>query len=184
MWAKQKHSGFTIVELLIVIVVIAILAAITIVAFNGMQTRASNTQTVQAIKEFIKAYHLYALDNGDYPNQTGCLGEGYTGGRCLAQGSTGFCFGYGGATNAAINTALKPYMNNNVASPSMQQISCGSTTYVGAYAYYTAASKTVGVIMSLRGNETCPPMSPNVVSSSRSQQDDLTICRYNLGAAG
>lgn len=40
MWAKQTQRGFTIVELLIVIVVIAILAAITIVAYNGVQQRA------------------------------------------------------------------------------------------------------------------------------------------------
>ena len=39
-WAKQKQSGFTIVELLIVIVVIGILAAITIVAYNGIQNMA------------------------------------------------------------------------------------------------------------------------------------------------
>ena len=37
---RQTKSGFTIVELLIVIVVIAILAAITIVAYNGIQNRA------------------------------------------------------------------------------------------------------------------------------------------------
>lgn len=39
-WAKKQKPGFTIVELLIVVVVIAILAAITIVSFNGITERA------------------------------------------------------------------------------------------------------------------------------------------------
>lgn len=43
-WAK-KQTGFTIVELLIVVVVIAILAAITIVAYNGISQRAKTTAT-------------------------------------------------------------------------------------------------------------------------------------------
>lgn len=37
---KQKPTGFTIVELLVVIVVIGILAAITIVAYTGIQDKA------------------------------------------------------------------------------------------------------------------------------------------------
>lgn len=39
----KSKSGFTIVELLIVIVVIGTLAAISIVAYNGIQDRARNT---------------------------------------------------------------------------------------------------------------------------------------------
>ena len=41
-WARMK-SGFTIVELLIVVVVIAILATITIVAYNGIQNQAKDS---------------------------------------------------------------------------------------------------------------------------------------------
>ena len=80
MWAKQKQNGFTIVELLIVIVVIAILAAITVVAFNGVQQRARNSQTIGAVKDYIKLYSSYAVDYDVYPG-TGnyCLGSGYPG---------------------------------------------------------------------------------------------------------
>jgi len=41
--SQQKQTGFTIVELLIVIVVIGILAAITVVSFNGVQEKARLT---------------------------------------------------------------------------------------------------------------------------------------------
>lgn len=70
-WAKQK--GFTIVELLIVIVVIGILAAITIVAYNGIQARARDSIRNQDIKTIAKALELYYTDKGSYPN-----GNNYT----------------------------------------------------------------------------------------------------------
>lgn len=79
---RSKH-GFTIVELLIVIVVIAILAVITIVAFNGIQQRAKNTQRITAAKEWQKRITQYTVVNGKYPAPLpaawhGCLGsDGY-----------------------------------------------------------------------------------------------------------
>lgn len=64
-WAKQK--GFTIVELLIVIVVIAILAAISIVAYTGIQDRARYSQALNNLQTINKGIKLYQAQNGNYP---------------------------------------------------------------------------------------------------------------------
>lgn len=52
---RVKQTGFTIVELLIVIVVIGILAAITIVAFNGVQDRAKASRANSDLSSLAKA---------------------------------------------------------------------------------------------------------------------------------
>ena len=70
-WSKQK--GFTIVELLIVIVVIGILAAITIVAYNGIQNRARDTSVRSDLANLAKQFELYNVDNGRYPIGAGDL---------------------------------------------------------------------------------------------------------------
>lgn len=63
------RKGFTIVELLIVIVVIGILAAITIVAFNGVQSRAHRSTAMSDLSAFRKKMELYKIDAADglYP---------------------------------------------------------------------------------------------------------------------
>jgi prepilin-type N-terminal cleavage/methylation domain-containing protein len=66
--ALKSRNGFTIVELLIVIVVIAILAAITIVAYNGIQDRAKNTAAQSAVSQAAKRVQQYFVENTDtYP---------------------------------------------------------------------------------------------------------------------
>jgi prepilin-type N-terminal cleavage/methylation domain-containing protein len=56
---NKKAHGFTIVELLIVIVVIAILATISIAAYTNIQDRAKNAATISAVEQTIKAIHMY-----------------------------------------------------------------------------------------------------------------------------
>lgn len=67
MLSGQKQTGFTIVELLIVIVVIGILAAITVVAYNGVQNRANDAQTDSSMSSIRKLLEMYYFDNGVYP---------------------------------------------------------------------------------------------------------------------
>ena len=50
----RKTEGFTIVELLIVVVVIAILAAITIVSYNGIQNRANDSAAKSEVSQNAK----------------------------------------------------------------------------------------------------------------------------------
>ncbi len=64
---SKSARGFTIVELLIVIVVIAILAAISIVAYNGIQSRAKVNQQTAAIAQYVKAIQVYIADKGSLP---------------------------------------------------------------------------------------------------------------------
>ena len=59
----MKQKGFTIVELLIVIVVIGILAAITIVSFNGVQNRAHDTAIRSNLSAIAKKYELFKADS-------------------------------------------------------------------------------------------------------------------------
>jgi prepilin-type N-terminal cleavage/methylation domain-containing protein len=66
-WATHKRTGFTIVELLIVIVVIGILAAITIVAYNGVQSRAKQAKMQSDISNVQKLVEAYYAINGTYP---------------------------------------------------------------------------------------------------------------------
>ncbi len=58
-----QQRGFTIVELLIVVVVIAILAAITIVAFNGIQQRATTAALQSETSQALKKLETYAITN-------------------------------------------------------------------------------------------------------------------------
>lgn len=92
---KKATTGFTIVELLIVIVVIAILAAVTIIAYNGIQNRSKNTATISAVNSYVKLINLYINGEGAYP---------LTSSTCL-QVITGVC----SSRSATMDTNLQKY---------------------------------------------------------------------------
>jgi len=119
-------KGFTIVELLIVIVIIGILAAIVIVAYTGIQSRAVNASMLAAFDQDEKALVAYAEEYGDYPQPTDVDSDPGTGNTyvCLEEPAdlpatsllpAGACATEDYVTNAVsshINSELKKIITN------------------------------------------------------------------------
>ena len=68
MFEKEKRSlAFTLIELLIVVAIIAILAAIAVPNFLGAQTRAKYTRAISDLRTISTALEAYAVDHNKYP---------------------------------------------------------------------------------------------------------------------
>ncbi len=73
----NNTSGFTIIELLVVIVVIGILAAITTVGFNGVRARAIEASLKADVKNASQKLEIYQAENGQYPTSLADVGYEY-----------------------------------------------------------------------------------------------------------
>lgn len=68
---KNKQSGFTIVELLIVIVIIGILATLVIVTFSGVQQKARDSERKTDINAIAGQLEAGYANKGYYPTLLG-----------------------------------------------------------------------------------------------------------------
>ena len=102
--APSHKLGFTIVELLIVIVVIAILATITIITYTGIRQNAERSANFVAIRNYVQILQLMKAQTGSLPAVNSCLGPSgaYMGGTCAFAGQNG-------TVNATTNSQLAQY---------------------------------------------------------------------------
>ena len=91
--SSRKQPAFTIVELLIVIVVIAILAAITIISYTGITNRARETSLKSDLQSTSTKLKLAQIDTGSYPSSLSSENTAKSGDNQLTYtgGGTTFC---------------------------------------------------------------------------------------------
>src|SRR5882757_11314167 len=63
--------GFTLVEIMIVVVIIGLLAALAIPAFQRIQRASQNSRVVNDFRVFTQAFETYATENGNWPANVG-----------------------------------------------------------------------------------------------------------------
>lgn len=66
--ALRKQSGFTIIELLIVIAIIGILATLVLTNFQGAQAKGRDTVRKSDINSIYQKLEEYYNENGGYPD--------------------------------------------------------------------------------------------------------------------
>jgi prepilin-type N-terminal cleavage/methylation domain-containing protein len=134
----KSEKGFTIVELLIVIVVIGILAAIVIVAYNGVQNRAKTTSS-QAASETVRkkaeaansVASAYPTVVGDFAAnaESSLAGSKVTLAAAAAGTSTII---YQKCTTAGVNEARVGYLDYTVSPNVTVYVTMGGTTCAAA----------------------------------------------------
>ncbi|HEY0965387.1 MAG TPA: prepilin-type N-terminal cleavage/methylation domain-containing protein [Candidatus Saccharimonadales bacterium] len=168
---KKAQAGFTIVELLIVIIVIAILASISIVAYNGIQSRAEQTANYAAIRSYTQALQIMKSDTGSLPAANSCLGPAgsYAGGTCSFAGQNG-------TVNTTTNNSLALYGPSASSQPAVKK-SGSQTVVMFVPIFYSEPA----LLWQVRDTQDCTP-SPGRFAVGSTWTDGLTYSSRSGGA--
>jgi type IV pilus assembly protein PilA len=84
---NQKSQGFTLVELLVVIIIIGILTAIALPSFLNQTAKARQTEAKENINLFNKTQNAYRLENSSFATSFDVLATGSLSGAATANTS-------------------------------------------------------------------------------------------------
>jgi len=65
---KQKSQGFTLIEVMVVVVILSILAVFVVPKIMDKPEQARKTQVMQNLRIIEQSLNMYKLDNSNYPS--------------------------------------------------------------------------------------------------------------------
>jgi type II secretion system protein G len=65
---RRPGRGFTLVEIMVVVVIIGLLAALAVAGFTRLKVRTENNAISNDLRVFASAFETYALQNGSWPS--------------------------------------------------------------------------------------------------------------------
>lgn len=128
-----RNQGFTIIELLVVIVVIGILAAITIVSYNGITTRASTASAQSTARTVVQKIEIYNAETGRYPYATTDLTTDSTKTYYFSTTSVNFTLG---STQPASPNTVKYVKCGTTPNAAQSDITSGNANLTGIRIHY------------------------------------------------
>ena len=74
-YLNNNHEGFTLVELIVVVVIIGILSSIAIPSFQNASHKAKQKEASLLLSSYVKASQAYYAEYGQHPKDTADLGQ-------------------------------------------------------------------------------------------------------------
>lgn len=180
MWAAKK--GFTIVELLIVVLVIAILAAITIVSYNGITARAQNSNLQSVITQLQRALEVHKTLTGSYP-VTQSVALTASGTNAVAYADAG-CQAPLTAPGSIITEDWIPGLETSL--PSSSDYRPGPVSYYGCFIYQSDGNQYIlsAWNMAQGGPQTNSPLYRRIGFREMTISQTYMLCNHvNIGGA-
>lgn len=171
--AHDRRSGFTVVELLVVIAAVAILATIGIVGYSSFSTRAQNARTLNEAKEVAKAFKLYYTKFQKIP-----LDEDYWGEMCLSADHDACNSTYPAPkpmSDATLAELQKVGLTKKPALPSYPRAYHNGSSYATSKIelYQTNGNLTMAIAVLLKGEADCPSAHKTVAPAGSGK---TTLC--------
>lgn len=205
--SEKNQIGFTIVELLIVVVVIAILAAITIVSFNGISKRATATSLQSDLRNSKSILEQGRVTSGEYASTSSSLkpsnGTTFEYSVDNSAEAKSFCLtATSGSTSYYIDTNSTPQQgacpgHSNGGQPASYQLAFTSQASAGTRSWWGLASSADGtrvagailsgtIVTSSDSGATFQTTSSGTASwyDVASSDDGMTLYAASAGASG